>query len=196
MKRAMGFLIVAVLIGGAVWIGLTSERAPAPLRVASVEELAQVLSERGLGCGHADRDVPGMLPASADYGVCQVGGHPAAIYVFEASSASLANQLEDDFKGGWVVGDNWLLSVHDGELAREVAELLGARAFHGPNPLSSQTPTTRCNEDLPFEPTYLPDGFRHEEVQGAFPGGRPPDDQSSIGGGTARGTGDRSLPGT
>lgn len=136
MKRLIGFVVFFALIGGSGWIGLTSERAPAPLRVASVEELAQALSERRLGCGHADRTVPGMPPRGADNGVCQVGGHPAAIYVFEGSSAPLTNQLEDDFKGGWVLGDNWVLTLHDGALAIEVADLLGAQAFHGRSLLS------------------------------------------------------------
>jgi hypothetical protein len=35
---------------------------------------------------------------------------------------------------------------------------------------------------MPFEPTYLPDGFSEKRFMGPFPGGRPPDDQSSIGG--------------
>ncbi len=45
-----------------------------------------------------------------------------------------------------------------------------------------QPAVPRCSEDIPFEPTYLPDGFVHEEIAGRFPGGRPPDDPSSTGG--------------
>lgn len=47
---------------------------------------------------------------------------------------------------------------------------------------AADTPTPRCDEDIPFEPTYLPNGFDHELFEGRLPGGRPPDDQSSIGG--------------
>lgn len=43
-------------------------------------------------------------------------------------------------------------------------------------------PVPRCDEDIQFEPTYLPAGFGHKEFAGALPGGRPPDDQSSLGG--------------
>ena len=50
------------------------------------------------------------------------------------------------------------------------------------SPSIAQASVPRCSEDIPFEPTYLPDGFRHEVRKGAFPGGRPPDDQSSTGG--------------
>ena len=34
---------------------------------------------------------------------------------------------------------------------------------------------------FPFAPSYLPKGFRREEFRGPFPGGRPPDDLSSLG---------------
>ena len=39
----------------------------------------------------------------------------------------------------------------------------------------------RCSEDIPFEPTYLPQGFRHEVFVGPFPRGRAPDDLASSG---------------
>lgn len=47
---------------------------------------------------------------------------------------------------------------------------------------SEKTPVARCEGDIPFEPTYLPDGFRHELFEGPFPGGRPLDDPRSTGG--------------
>lgn len=47
---------------------------------------------------------------------------------------------------------------------------------------SNAVPTPRCDEDVPFDPTYLPAGFRHKRFDGRFEGGRPLDDQSSIGG--------------
>lgn len=46
----------------------------------------------------------------------------------------------------------------------------------------AQGAVPRCSEDIPFEPTHLPEGFGHEVFDGPFPGGRPPDDQSSIDG--------------
>lgn len=39
----------------------------------------------------------------------------------------------------------------------------------------------RCSDDIPFEPTYLPEGFGHEVFDGPFPGGRRPDDLASSG---------------
>lgn len=90
MKRALGFLVVAGLIGGAVWIGVTS-----------------------------GRDVV-------------------------------------------IVTDRGSVSIRESEGAED--------------------PTPRCDVNIPFEPAYLPEGFRHEQLDGPFPGGRPPDDQSSTGG--------------
>lgn len=43
-----------------------------------------------------------------------------------------------------------------------------------------------CDEEIPFEPTYLPEGFGDEVFPGPFPGGRPSDDLSSIGSGEGR----------
>lgn len=55
-----------------------------------------------------------------------------------------------------------------------------------PKPNKSRAPAKatvpRCSQDIPFEPTYLPDGFGHKLFEGRFPGGRPLDEQSSIGG--------------
>lgn len=48
--------------------------------------------------------------------------------------------------------------------------------------VSQEASVPRCSEAIPFEPTYLPDGFGHELYKGMFPAGRPPEDQSSIGG--------------
>lgn len=50
------------------------------------------------------------------------------------------------------------------------------------NPSLEETSVPRCSEHIPFEPTYLPEGFGHGVFEGAFPGGRPLDDQSSYGG--------------
>ena len=63
-----------------------------------------------------------------------------------------------------------------GEPAASPRESVAAEAA----PTSERSP--RCDEVIPFEPTYLPEGFGHQVYPGAFPGGRPPDDQSSIGG--------------
>ncbi len=90
MKRLVGFLVVAGLIGGAVWVGWNSRRGPV------------IVTDRG------------------------------SVFIDES----------------------------------EVAE----------------TPIPRCEGDIPFEPTYLPDGFGHDRSQGTSPRGRPPDDQSPIGG--------------
>ena len=49
------------------------------------------------------------------------------------------------------------------------------------SPLATDASVPRCNEDIPFEPTYLPEGFDHKVFSGGFPGGRPPDDLSSSG---------------
>lgn len=49
------------------------------------------------------------------------------------------------------------------------------------SPSVQQASVPRCSEDIPFEPTYLPEGFGHELFEGAFPRGRPPDDLSSRG---------------
>ena len=46
---------------------------------------------------------------------------------------------------------------------------------------SVQASVPRCSRDIPFEPTYLPEGFRHELFEGAFSGGRPPDDLAASG---------------
>lgn len=75
-------------------------------------------------------------------------------------------------------------------------------------PSIEETLVPRCNQDIPFEPTYLPDGLRHRLFEGRYPAGRPTDDQSSIGGEPGeqqvivhyRGTGKRAIevrrPGT
>ena len=49
-----------------------------------------------------------------------------------------------------------------------------------PSPREVSVP--RCSEGIPFEPTYLPEGFGHEVFESRFPGGRPLDDQRSTGG--------------
>lgn len=46
----------------------------------------------------------------------------------------------------------------------------------------AQATEPRCGEDIPFDPTYLPEGFGHEVFEGRFPGGRPLDDPRSTGG--------------
>lgn len=55
-----------------------------------------------------------------------------------------------------------------------------------PKPDKSRAPAKvavpRCSQDIPFEPTYLPDGFGHAQFNGRFPGGRPLDDPRSTGG--------------
>lgn len=53
----------------------------------------------------------------------------------------------------------------------------GLRAQRG-----AQAAVPRCDEDIPFEPTYLPEGFGHEVFKGRFPGGRQFDDPRSTGG--------------
>lgn len=45
-----------------------------------------------------------------------------------------------------------------------------------------KAPVPRCGQDIPFKPTYLPEGFGHERFAGPFPGGRPRDDPRSTGG--------------
>lgn len=80
-------------------------------------------------------------------------------------------------------------------LVATVLALGGCDANQGspppPQPPSPSTSTTlsprqasvpRCDEDILFEPTHLPEGFGHQLFEGPFPAGRPPDDQSSIGG--------------
>lgn len=47
------------------------------------------------------------------------------------------------------------------------------------SPSIEEATVPRCREHIPFEPTYLPEGFGHEVFKGAFPRGRPLDDQSS-----------------
>lgn len=81
-------------------------------------------------------------------------------------------------------------------------------ASQRPPPLLGRVPSPRCDADIPFEPTYLPDGFGHELFAGRFPGGRPLDDPRSTGGKRHqeqvvvhyRGAGDRAIeirrPGT
>lgn len=132
MKRAMGALVVLALIGGAVWIGLTSGRPAPPLRVESVEQLAQMLSAHGFGCGQADRSVPGMPPRDADYGVCEMGGEPASLFVFERTSSAMTDRWRPDFDGGWIVGENWVVTIQDARLAIEAADVLGAEALYDP----------------------------------------------------------------
>lgn len=78
-----------------------------------------------------------------------------------------------------------------------------------PSPVASVAETSElaCERDIPFEVTYLPAGFSDERFAGAFQGGRPPDDLSSIGHSRKRqvivhyrGSGDRAIeirrPGT
>lgn len=50
------------------------------------------------------------------------------------------------------------------------------------SPSVQQASVPRCDREIPFEPTYLPKGFGQVAIEGPFPGGRPPDDQSSADG--------------
>jgi hypothetical protein len=140
MKRAVGFLFVAVLIGGAVWIGLRSERPDPPARVSDVQELAGVLSHRGFGCGHAEEDFPGFPPPGADVGICMVRDSHATLYVFEDSSASFVDNYDMGTKISWVVGHNWVVVLDYPEAAIALADALGADVVYDPVALEGNPP--------------------------------------------------------
>ncbi len=90
-----------------------------------------MLSERGFGCGYVDRTSPGLpRVGGADSASCEIGGKPAVLHVFEHYPSTMKSSFETGSEGGWIVGDNYVVTLHDTELAIEAADALGAEALY------------------------------------------------------------------
>lgn len=133
MKRLVGFLVFAILAGGAVWIGLASGRDAPASRVADVHELIRQLSDNGFGCGDVETNVPGVLGLrDVRLATCEIEDSKATLYVFRGSSALFARGYETGTAISWAVGENWVVVVDKPALSIAIADALGAEPLWDP----------------------------------------------------------------
>lgn len=130
MKRAVGFLVFLVLIGGSVWGGLASE-PQAPKMIRDVHDLGRLLSSLGFACNQVETNLPGFQPSEVkEVGICDMPRSHVTLYVFHSHGAArgYVRHYREGTNVGWVVGPRWMVVVHGHDLAKEIANSVGGTA--------------------------------------------------------------------
>ena len=189
MKRAIGALVVLGLIGGAVWIGLASQRVQYPIQ--DVHQLGKLLERMGYDCNSVETSIRGMMPADdVEVGICRVRHEPATLYVFQSAEDASRHRLRYQ-KGtdvAWVTGPNWIVALRGPRLASQIAEAVGVDLLFDEDALvdvsSHDDAELECPPGDLIQSTeadfgYDAQGFRGEPIDAvrrAFAGLRPDDE--------------------